>query len=309
MQSMTSKYSIKDLERLSGIKAHTIRIWEQRYNLVSPDRTDSNIRLYNDEELKHILNIASLVKAGNKISHVVKLEKQEITKRIQELVANPINVDAFFATQTDNLVIAMLDLDDSKFEKVINTSNLKYGFEETMLNVIIPFLQKVGIMWRTGEANIIQEHFISNLIRKKALVAIDGYSGTAAPDAEQWLLFLPEGELHEIGLLFSKYLLKVRGKKVMYFGQTVPVEDIINYCKEYKPSYILTFFTAAYSQDGIKAYMKRLTDEVKDTKILAAGSQVMGWEPEWPNVKFLSGVYDLIKIAGPKYSSSEKYLA
>ena len=232
---MTSKYSIKDLERLSGIKAHTIRIWEQRYNLVSPDRTDSNIRLYNDDELKHILNIASLVKAGSKISHVVKLEKQEITKRIQELVANPVNVDAFFATQTDNLVIAMLDLDDSKFEKVINTSNLKYGFEETMLNVIIPFLQKVGIMWRTGEANIIQEHFISNLIRKKALVAIDGYSGTAAPDAEQWLLFLPEGELHEIGLLFSKYLLKVRGKKVMYFGQTVPVEDIINYCKEYKP--------------------------------------------------------------------------
>ena len=126
---MTSKYSIKDLERLSGIKAHTIRIWEQRYNLVSPDRTDSNIRLYNDDELKHILNIASLVKAGSKISHVVKLEKQEITKRIQELVANPVNVDAFFATQTDNLVIAMLDLDDSKFEKVINTSNLKYGFE------------------------------------------------------------------------------------------------------------------------------------------------------------------------------------
>lgn len=299
MQSMTSKYSIKDLERLSGIKAHTIRIWEQRYNILNPNRTESNIRLYNDEELIYILNIASLIRAGNKISHIVKLEHPELCKRIQELVANPASVDHFFTTQADNLVIAMIELDDNKFEKVINTSNLKYGFEETMLNVLIPFLQKVGIMWRTGEASIIQEHFISNLIRKKVLVAIDGYSGTAASNAETWLLFLPEGELHEIGLLFSKYLLKVRGKKVMYFGQTVPQKDIISYCEEHHPKYLLTFFTAAYSSDGIEEYIEKLSSKVKDSKILIAGGQVCGMDEKWKNVKFLHEVNDLIRIAGP----------
>ncbi|MEX1190145.1 MAG: MerR family transcriptional regulator [Bacteroidia bacterium] len=298
---MTSKYSIKDLERLSGIKAHTIRIWEQRYNLLNPDRTGTNIRLYNDDELKYVLNIASLIRAGGKISHIVKLNKQEITKRIQELVESPVKVDSFFETQTDNLVIAMLELDELMFEKAINTSSLKYGFEETMLNVIIPFLQKVGIMWRTGDASIIQEHFISNLIRKKVLVAIDGYIGNVAPDAEHWLLYLPEGELHEVGLLFSKYLLKVRGKKVMYFGQTVPVNDIMAYCKSYNPKYILTFFTAAYSKDGIVSYLNKLAEEIKNTEILVAGGQVCGWKPEWPNVRFLSVITDLIEIAGPVY--------
>lgn len=295
---MTSKYSIKDLERLSGIKAHTIRIWEQRYGLLTPDRTDTNIRLYNDEELKHLLNIASLIRAGSKISHVVKLKNEEIYSRIQQLVSNPTNINEFFTVQTDNLVISMLDLDDSKFEKVISTSTLKYGFEETMLNVIIPFLSKVGIMWRTGEASIIQEHFISNLIRKKVLVAIDGYSGTAAPNAEQWLLFLPEGELHEIGLLFSKYLLKVRGKKVYYFGQTVPINDIITFCKEHHPAYMLTFFTAAYSTDQIQKYLTRLSESSPDINILVAGGLIYHMESEWHNVRFLHSVNDLIQITG-----------
>jgi DNA-binding transcriptional MerR regulator len=301
---MTAKYSIKDLERLSGIKAHTIRIWEQRYNLLNPDRTQTNIRLYNDEELKHILNIASLVKAGSKISHVVKLEQGEISKRIQEMVANPVNVDEFFAIQTDNLVIAMLDLDDSRFEKVISTSTLKYGFEETMLNVLIPFLQKVGIMWRTGESSILQEHFISNLIRKKVLVAIDGYSGTAAPDAEKWVLFLPESELHEIGLLFSKYLLRVRGKKVIYFGQNTPIDEIVNFCHEHSPVYILTFITASFSFDGMLDYFGKLSKAIPQTKILAAGGMLYGIESRWSNVTILQDVRDLIRIAGAKNRES-----
>ena len=301
---MTSKYSIKDLERLSGIKAHTIRIWEQRYNLLNPDRTQTNIRLYNDDELKHILNIASLVKAGSKISHVVKLEPGEISKRIQEMVANPVNVDEFFAIQTDNLVIAMLDLDDSRFEKVISTSTLKYGFEETMLNVLIPFLQKVGIMWRTGESSILQEHFISNLIRKKVLVAIDGYSGTAAPDAERWVLFLPESELHEIGLLFSKYLLRVRGKKVIYFGQNTPVEEIVNFCLEHRPAYILTFITASFSMEGMIDYFEKLSAAIPETKILAAGGMLYEFESRWKNLTVLRDVKDLIRIAGAKGKES-----
>ncbi|MCB0819498.1 MAG: MerR family transcriptional regulator [Bacteroidetes bacterium] len=304
MQTALSKYSIKDLERLSGIKAHTIRIWEQRYNLLSPDRTESNIRLYNDEELKLILNIASLVKAGTKISHVVKLQPGEITKRIQDLVANPSSADEFFNVQVDNLVIAMLDLDDVRFEKVISTCTLRYGFEDTMLHLLIPFLQKVGIMWRTGEASILQEHFISNLIRKKVLVAIDAYAGIAPPDADRWVLFLPEGELHEIGLLFSKYLLKVRGKKVMYFGQTTPLDEIVKYCIQNKVSHVLTFITSAFSSDGLNSYMSRLASSLSGVQVLVAGGMVAGRQSEWPNVKVLNEVCDLTDVAGPRLRSS-----
>lgn len=296
---MTSNYSIKDLERLSGIKAHTIRIWEQRYNILSPNRTNSNIRLYNDEELKLILNIASLVRAGGKISHIVKLAPKEISIRIQDLVANPRSVDEFFMLQIDKLVIAMLELDDAKFDKVISTSALKCGFEETMLQIIFPFLSKVGIMWRTGESSILQEHFISNLIRSKILVAIDGYSGSQGSDAEKWLLFLPEGELHEMGLLFAKYLLNSRGKHVMYFGQSMPSDELIAYCKLKNPQYVLTFFTASYSQDDVVQYLSRLSKELTTTTILVSGGQVQSWSPKWSNVKFLYQVNDLLDIIGP----------
>jgi DNA-binding transcriptional MerR regulator len=296
---MTSNYSIKDLERLSGIKAHTIRIWEQRYNILNPDRTGTNIRLYNDEELKLILNIASLVRAGGKISHIVKLEPKEISSRIQDLVANPTSINDFFSLQIDNLVIAMLELDDAKFDKVISTSAIKYGFEETMLQIIFPFLHKVGIMWRTGEVSILQEHFISNLIRSKILVAVDGFSGTQSADAEKWLLFLPEGELHEMGLLFSKYLLNSRGRHVMYFGQSMPSNELVHYCKEKNSTNLLTFFTAAYSEEQIVQYLEKLSVRIKDSTIYVAGGQVQGWSPKWPNVKFLTGVNDLLTLIGP----------
>lgn len=296
---MTSNYSIKDLERLSGIKAHTIRIWEQRYNILSPNRTDSNIRLYNDEELKLILNIASLVRAGGKISHIVKLGPKEICSRIQDLVSNPGSSNEFFSLQVDKLVIAMLELDDTKFDKVLSTSTLKYGFEETMLQVIFPFLSKVGIMWRTGESSILQEHFISNLIRSKILVAIDTYSGSQRPDDEKWLLFLPEGELHEMGLLFAKYLLNSRSKHVMYLGQSMPSDELIAYCNLKNPKYILTFFTASYSQDDVVHYLSRLSKELATTTILVSGGQIQGWSPKWSNVKFLYQVKDLIDMIGP----------
>jgi DNA-binding transcriptional MerR regulator len=294
---MTSKYTIKDLERLSGIKAHTIRIWEQRYQLLNPDRTDSNIRLYNDQELKILLNISLLIRHGGKISHLVKLNQEEIHKRIQDMVQQPTSVNQFFEAQTDSLVIAMLELDDARFEKVISTSSIKYGFEQTMLNILIPFLQKVGIMWRTGEANVFQEHFITNLIRKKILVAIDGYSGMAQPNAEEWLLFLPDGELHEIGLLFSKFILKVRGKRVIYLGQTVPLDEVIAYCKKYNPAFVLTFFTASYTTESIVQYLEKISVLAPNTKILVAGAQTCSIESHWSNVELINSVYDLIRIA------------
>lgn len=294
---MTSKYSIKDLERLTGVKAHTIRIWEQRYSLLVPDRTDTNIRLYNDKELMVLLNISLLIKHGGKISHIAKLRNEEIIERIQEMVQQPRSTNEFFDAQTDSLIKSMIDLNEVQFEKVISTSSLKYGFEQTMLNILIPFLQKIGIMWRVGESNIFQEHFVTNIIRKKILAAVDGYSVDSNPGADDYLLYLPEGELHEIGLLFSNYILKVRGKRVIYLGQMVPMDDVISYCNKYTPKFVLTFFTAAYSLDSIYSYLDELSLQIGDTNILLAGAQTRDITIRWKNVSLLTSVNDLIQIA------------
>jgi DNA-binding transcriptional MerR regulator len=173
MHSLNSRYSIKDLERLSGVKAHTIRIWEQRYNLLQPDRTDTNIRLYNDQDVKLLLNVSLLLKHGGKISHICKLSVQEIARKIGELANANNSREPFCESQVNSLVVAMLQFEESRFEETLAESIEKMGFEFTMLNVIIPFLQKIGMMWLSGESSILQEHFISNLIRRKMLVAID----------------------------------------------------------------------------------------------------------------------------------------
>jgi DNA-binding transcriptional MerR regulator len=292
-----AKYSIKDLERLSGIKAHTIRIWEQRYNLLSPVRTDTNIRLYTDTELKQLLNIASLIKVGGKISHLSKLTNSEIAEKISHTLEKPTNEDVYFNSQADNLVIAMLDLNDQLFESTICNASKKFGFEKTMIHVIIPFLSKVGIMWRTGEVGVIQEHFISNLIRRKMIVAIDEVSSLENTSDDLYLLFLPEGELHELGLLFSNYLIKSKGKRIIYLGQTVPFDDVIKFCEQFNPQYLLTFFTAAYSSETIENYILDLLKNTNETTLLIAGNQLKERPVlEMERVFTLTCPNDLVKV-------------
>ncbi len=298
MHSLNSRYSIKDLERLSGVKAHTIRIWEQRYNLLQPDRTDTNIRLYNDQDVKLLLNVSLLLKHGGKISHICKLSVQEIARKIGELANANNSREPFCESQVNSLVVAMLQFEELRFEETLAESIEKMGFEFTMLNVIIPFLQKIGMMWLSGESSILQEHFISNLIRRKMLVAIDSLPIVDNPKAETFLLFLPESELHEVGLLFSKYLLKARGKRVMYLGQSLPREDVQIYCREFKPDYLLTFFTAAHSIDSINTYLKDLVLAAGKTRILIAGMQIHQPEIIIPHeITFISSVLDLINLA------------
>lgn len=297
MQPLSSKYSIKDLERLSGVKAHTIRIWEQRYNLFNPDRTESNIRQYNDHDVRLLLNISTLLSHGCKISHIAKLSLPEISQKVSTLTREIEGTDEYNQIQVDNLILAMLGFDDALFEQTLKQCTDKLGFELTMLNVIIPFLHKVGMMWQTGESTVLQEHFMTNLIRKKILVEIDSIPPTRESLADLYLLFLPEGELHEIGLLFAKYLLKARGKKVLYLGQNVPREDIRIYCKESRPNYLLTFFTAAYSTETINEYLMDLSSWIGSTRLLVAGMQMHLPEIRFPEgVVFIRSVYDLINF-------------
>ena len=299
MHSVAVKYSIKDLERLSGIKAHTIRIWEQRYQLLSPERSCGNIRYYKDHDLKFLLNISVLIRNGGKISHISKLSQQEICQKIQQLEDGS-STDEFFQTQCCNLVSAMLDLNERNFDSAVTLSTEKFGFEQTMVNLFIPFLGKVGMMWRTGESNIIHEHFVTSLIRRKLSAAVDCLSLADKNATETYLLFLPKDEYHDIGLLFADYILRFRGKRVIYLGQTVPIEDIINFTKTYRPQFLLTFFTATYSIDAICSYINKLSEAISPAKLLLAGNPLHNCGMVFPeNTVHLQSVMDLVTHAEP----------
>jgi DNA-binding transcriptional MerR regulator len=165
-----SNYSIKDLEQLSGIKAHTLRIWEQRYDILKPTRTDTNIRTYDDVDLKLVLNIALLKEHGYKISEIAQMSAESMAREVMVISDKQMN----YPDQIHALTISMLDLDEERFEKIISTNTLQFGFENMMINIIHPFLSRIGTLWMTGSIGPAQEHFISNLIRQKIIVAIDG---------------------------------------------------------------------------------------------------------------------------------------
>lgn len=283
-----TNYSIKDLEQLSGIKAHTLRIWEQRYSLLTPKRTDTNIRYYDDEDLKLILNVALLNDNGYKISRIAKMAPDEIRNEVLKLTERSFTYD----DQIHALIISMVDLDEERFEKIISTNILKIGFERTMFQIIYPFLTKIGILWQTGSIHPGQEHFVSNLVRQKLIVAIDGQVYTGG--GKKFLLFLPEGELHEISLLFSSYLLKSNGHKVVYLGQSTPDDDLNAVYVAHRPEYLLTVITTSPAAEDVQAYLDLLGKRFSECRILISGYQVLGQELKLsPNMQVLQCLKEL----------------
>ncbi len=264
------RYSINDLEKITGIKAHTIRIWEKRYNVVNPERTNTNIRYYNDEDLKKLLNISTLNKHGFKISEIVKMGNERLCEKIVELS----NASSDYEGYINNLVISMIEMDEDKFEKVLSSAIIKMGFEKTVTHIIYTFLNKVGILWQVGTINPAQEHFTTNLIRQKLIIAIDGQDNSPRPDAKTFLLFLPENELHELGLLFYSYIIKKAGHKVIYLGQSVPLSDILEVIKIRSADFIITYFVAAMEANDIPNYLTRISEGFDHKDIFIAGYQV-----------------------------------
>lgn len=264
------KYSINDLERLTGIKAHTLRIWEKRYDIVQPERTCTNIRFYTDCHLKHLLNVSILNKHGYKISEIARLSEKEIAERVMNISMNPSD----FETQIESLVVAMIELDEIKFEKILGSAILNLGFEETLSEIIFPFFNKIGVLWQTGSIVPAQEHFISNLIRQKLIVGIDGIPFSTPPHQKTFILYLHEQELHEIGLLTFYYLLKKRKHKVIYLGQSVPFEDLVTISAIHKPYAMLTSFTSGINQEDLQAYLMKLAAHFPEVRLFVSGLQI-----------------------------------
>jgi DNA-binding transcriptional MerR regulator len=296
-----SYYSIKDLEHLSGIKAHTLRIWEQRYNFLHPKRTDTNIRLYDDDDLKLILNVSLLRDNGYKISKIAGMDTKQIADAVRQLTDQQSN---HFNEQIHALSLAMIDLDEERFEKIMSTNILQQGFEQTMLQVVFPFLRKIGVLWQTGSVTPAQEHFISNLIRQKLIVAIDGCFVSSKDKNRKYLLYLPEGELHELTLLFCYYVIKSRKHKVIYLGQNVPLPDVESTYELYKPDYIISVITTTKSIAKTQKYLSVLGEKFKQTHLLLSGYQLLSNEMKLPpNAKLL---YKLEEFVQALEQESEK---
>ncbi len=270
-------FTIKDLENLSGIKAHTIRIWEQRYGFLKPCRTDTNIRYYCNRELKTLLNISLLNKYGYKISHIDKMSEEELNSRIISLSAREAQQERI----VNELIAYMIDLDIDDFEHLLDNHILVKGIDKTIHQIIFPFLQRIGILWLTNHIHPAQEHLVMNCIRQKLIVGIEGAVTQRHAD-KTVLLFLPEGEHHELGLLYVYYLLKMHGVKVLYLGADMPVEDIAFACQSKSPDYLYTHLTCIAGSFCLEKFLSQMSHEVPGIPFVVSGQMAQGHDGETP---------------------------
>lgn len=271
-------YSIKDLEKLSGIKAHTIRIWEQRYSIIAPKRTDTNIRYYTDEDLKYILNIAFLNKSGMRISKISKMSSSEIANVVQDLSKNNYENSAILQT----LTMAMVELNSQKFEEVLDNNIDQEGVEKTILNVIVPFMEKLGLLWFTGSISAIHEQFVYCLIRQKIITTIDKLAPLVTQE-DTVVLYLPEGDEQEINILLVYYILKYRGFSVIYLGAQIPIEELDIVYHIHNPKYIYTIPSETKNKVSPQKYVDKLCIDAPQRKFLIGTHQVSSKLENLPN--------------------------
>jgi len=233
-------YPVSQVESMTGIKAHTLRVWERRYQFLKPQRTETNIRYYSDEQLRKLINISILNRNGIRISKLDKMPDEEIHQKVSDILDNS---DKTLDDDIQGLTLAMLEMNEEKFNKIYHSHIIRKGLLRTITDVIYPFLNHVGVLWITNKAIPAQEHFITNLVRQKIVSAIESYT-TIRDDAPSIVLFLPDGENHEIGLLLSSFVARDLGWKVYYLGQNVPREDIEDVVDLVQPEALMTMLLA-----------------------------------------------------------------
>lgn len=276
--STLASYSIKDLEILSDIKSHTIRIWEKRYGILRPERTDTNIRHYSNDDLKKLLNISFLNRHGFKISKIAGMTEAEINQKV--LALNLSHSDDNSLIQ--NLMVAMIELNEAQFQKILNVAAVRFGFEKAVTGIVFPFFERIGIMWQTGVINPAQEHFVSNIIRQKMIAATDALDYRPQQHLPKIVLFLPESELHEISLLFYNYALRHREYPTVYLGQAVPVDSLERIIEITSPDILLCSLTNSLNAADIKDILKRMSRAFTGS-IAVSGSAVKEYKEKIPD--------------------------
>lgn len=264
-------FSISQLSRYSGIKPHTIRVWEQRYDALKPTRSEGNTRYYDNEQLRRLLNIVSLTNTTNyPISKLCQMTDKELFDKINEEVDRSIHPENQHEYYISQLIAAAMLYDELHFDKMLMKSMVRYGAKEAYAKVIHPLLVRTGLMWLSDVLPPASEHFMSNLLKQKIFAAIDELP-PAKPTAEKWLLFLKEDEFHEIGLLFANYMIRLSGRQVIYLGSNVPLASLSQAIRTVEPAYLLFFVVRRDASDIVENFEQQLTSIFTGKKIFAAG--------------------------------------
>lgn len=263
MNTIKKIFSIKDLENLSGIKAHTIRIWEKRYNLLEPERTDTNIRLYSVQSLQKLLNITLLYNNGYKISKIAKMDDDNITMLSKTIVTENSVKNKYI----NAFKLAMINFDQQLFLNTYQELIATKSFREVFYELFIPLLEELGLLWQTNTITPAHEHFISNLIKQKILINTEKLQSVSTNKlAKTFVLYLPENEIHEIGLLYLNYEITLRGYHSIYLGPTMPLENLKEITSYYDNVVFLTYFTVEPIADKVNDYIESFNTELNSSK-------------------------------------------
>ena len=295
MDRVKNSFSIKNLEHLTGIKAHTIRIWEKRYNLFEPERTDTNIRLYNLENLQKLLNVTLLYNNGYKISKIASFSSQEITENVHKLTINK-NADDW---SIGLFKLAMINFDQRLFTKTFNDLLEQFSFSEVFKNVFVPLMNELGVLWQTNSISPSHEHFITSLVKQKIHAMCEDLQQKSTRRTDRrFVLFLPDNEIHELGLLYLQYEVLNNGFQCVFLGQSVPIESLNNLVDIGEPITFITYFTIEPTQDKIKAYLNTFNSEIIeniDSELWILGYQVQFMSDEMPDkIRKFKSIDDVI---------------
>lgn len=283
-------FSISDIENLTGIKAHTLRIWEQRYNLLNPKRRESRHRMYDNEDLKYILRIAYLYHSGYKISKIAALPIEDIQKLALETNSGKENYQVFINQLTESSI----DFDQPRFEKILHNLILHLGFERTIVQILFPLLNKIGLLWMTDRVSPAQEHFASTLVVKKILTATDGLELQTSGEKRKVLIFSPEGEHHEIPLLFIQYMLKKNGVSYVYAGKNSSIDVLKDFCSLHAITQILCHLVTNLLSTDLDTYLNRISLAFADKEIFFSGPQARKVHSPPQNLRLLRNADEML---------------
>ena len=296
MSLVKKTFSIKDLENLSGIKAHTIRIWEKRYNLLSPERTQTNIRLYSLLSLQKLLNITLLYENGLKISKIAQLKNEEIPIKVREII----DEKSIKNNMMNAFKLSMINFDQSLFYNTYNKLVVDLSFREIFKEYFIPLLQELGYLWQSNTISTTHEHFITNLVKQKVYTNTEKVHRSEYVNNKSFVLFLPENEIHELGILYLNYELNLRGYKSIFLGQSVPIENLEPLIASNEFVEFIAYVTVEPSKEKIDKYLQKFKKKILDKKdcrlsLLGFQTQFVDLNTKPENVSVYRGFEDLIE--------------
>jgi DNA-binding transcriptional MerR regulator len=289
-----SRFSISQLGRFSGIKPHTIRAWEIRYQALKPSRSQGNTRYYEADQMKRLLAMSSLVQAGHKVSEVATLTDNGLELLLENTYKeSDSQTQRYFISQ---LIAAGMTYNVARFDEIFGQCLVRYRLKDAYQLVLLPMLECIGLLWKCNRTSPSQEHFISNLIRQKLFTSAESVA-PAGPDADKWLLFLPENEFHELGLLLAYSLIRLSGQQAIYLGANVPWSSMASAVKDIQPDKILFFKRNQDVSKYLTGFLKEFEDSRPGKKIYGAGTGRQAIRTfSGTKVQWLTTVEDLIAI-------------